>query len=174
MTTMTLGHNARLFAPLPATGFTSLRSEDADALRKKLDGLRADVQRSATGQLWISEPHAALLDAYDDPAFLADSEYTKPTADALNEALRLIDLLPTWAEPPIPVVEPSGAIALTWDRGPHQFLAFAVDGTRRLEHSAILGEGAHNELHGSDAFTGDHLPVTAFTLLWRLLSLHAR
>jgi hypothetical protein len=173
MTTMTLGHNARLFAPLPATGFTSLFSEDADALREKLDLLRTDQQRSATGQRWISEPGAALLDAYNDPALAADSEYTKPTADALSEALRLIGLLPTWAEPPCPVIEPSGAIALTWDRGPHQFLAFAVDGTRRLEHSAVLGEGALNEAHGADAFTGDHLPATAFTLLWRLLSLHA-
>ena len=173
MTTMTMWHNARLFAPLPAMEFNSLFSEDADSLCEKIELLRADVQRSATGQRWISEPRSALLDAYNNPALALDSEYTKPTADALSEALRLIGLLPTWAEPPRPIIEPSGAIALTWDRGPHKFLVFAVDGTRRLEHSAVLGEGPLNEAHGSDTFPGDHLPSTAFTLLWRLLFLHA-
>ena len=62
-----------------------------------------------------------------------------PSQAAIEEATALLRGLPAWVPPPFAVVEPSRAIGLEWDLGPDRFFVLAVDGTGRLEYSAILG-----------------------------------
>jgi len=65
-------------------------------------------------------------------------------------------------------MEHNGAIALEWNVGEGRFFVVAVDGTGRVEYSAILGiDGEH---YGRTNFTGA-IPAKAEALLARLMTL---
>jgi hypothetical protein len=160
----------------PHWGYSSFASSGgvgdiANRIGTDIRDFASDAQRSATGQVRLVQPWAALVDEYSDARDLAgDGEFAVPSAAAMQEAKGLLEALPAWAPSPTPIVEPSGTIALEWDLGANRFLVFAVNGTGRLQHSAILGLG--NEYYGSTNFTGA-LPLRAQTLLADLLLVQA-
>jgi len=126
----------------------------AEQLASQLARLFLDTVRTASGQAVILPVQAALTAGYQEARRLAtgDSEQGIPTSAAMREAEELLIALPQWCIAPIPIVEPSGAIAFEWDLGPGRWLVLALKGTGTIEHSAMLGLG--NELHGTRNFAG--------------------
>ena len=115
--------------------------------------LALEKMRTARGQAAVLPSHAALVDGYLEAQSLVPSgEQVLPTSAALNEAVQLLEALPSWCAPPSPIIEPSGAISFEWDLGPGRWLVLAVKGTGAIEHSAMLGLG--NEQYGTRNFTG--------------------
>jgi hypothetical protein len=126
-----------------------------------------DAARSAMGSIRWSDPLVQLFQSYDETRTLAgNGEYRLPSPAAVREAIELIESLPSWAPPPTPVMEPSGAIALEWELGHGRFFVLAVDGTGRIEYSAILGLGDEN--FGVVNFAG-RIPPRAQALLVELI-----
>jgi len=95
-----------------------------------------------------------------------DKERVMPRQSALREAVELLAQLPAWAPPPHPVIEPTGAIGLEWDLGADRFFVLAVDGTGRIEYSAILGPG---EDHYGTTLLSNSVPKRALDLLSELI-----
>lgn len=126
-----------------------------------------DAARSAVGATRWNDPLAKLFHSYEESRLLASrGEYRAPSLWAVREAVDLIESLPTWAPTPTPLMEPSGAIALEWEFGRGRFFVLAVDGTGRIEYSAILGLG--DEHFGVANFSGG-IPRHAQTLLAELI-----
>jgi hypothetical protein len=69
---------------------------------------------------------------------LQDELSVVPSATAVDEAVTLLEMLPSGVWPPEPVIEDSGTIAWVWDRWPGKFLALAVNGTGRVQRSAVV------------------------------------
>ena len=67
-----------------------------------------------------------------------DLEQRLPTAATYREALTVLDMLPPNIAPPEPAIEPSGAIAWSWEWDDGRFLVLAVNGTGKLQLSAIV------------------------------------
>ena len=96
---------------------------------------------SATERDRFETPTELLLDALIVAArfaFQAPGEQLVPSADTQREAIELLRMLPLDADMPEPVIEPSGAISWTWDRGGDEILILAVDGTGRVQRSAVV------------------------------------
>lgn len=126
-----------------------------------------DTARSALGESRWNDPLARLVESYEESRTLASrGEYEVPSLAAVNEAIALIASLPSWMPIPTPLMESNGAIGLEWDFGPGRFFVLAVDGTARVEYSAILGFG--DEHHGIANFSGT-MPRHAQILLFELL-----
>jgi hypothetical protein len=129
-------------------------SDAAEHLSSQLKRVFLDTVRTASGQAVILPAQAALSTGYQEASRLAagGDEQTVPTSAAMREADELLTALPQWCVAPVPMVEPSGAIAFEWDLGPGRWLVLALKGTGTIEHSAMLGLG--NELHGTRNFAG--------------------
>jgi hypothetical protein len=142
-------------------------SEVARRLRTKFVAIIEDAARSATGEQRISSPIAQLLAGAKESRELSQhGEISAPTEGAIREAISLIESLPAWAPAPTPILEHDGAIGLEWEVGPGRFFLVAVDGTGRVEYSAILG--VEGEYYGTTNFTGA-MPGDAEALLARSL-----
>lgn len=138
---------------LGASSVSSGVSDAAGHLASQLKRILLDSVRTASGQAVILPAHAALRDGYKEAEELAKhGDQALPTTAALREAHELLSTLPQWCAAPVPVVEPSGAIAFEWDMGPNRWLVLALKGTGTIEHSAMLGFG--NELWGATNFAG--------------------
>lgn len=70
--------------------------------------------------------------------------------------------LPDWVPMPTPLMESTGVIAFEWDFGPGRFFVLALNGTGKLEYSAIFG--INDERFGVMSFAGV-FPVGARLLL---------
>lgn len=151
MTTMTLtsGFHYGSRPPISTTGVSKSATLLANLVRRNV----VDRWRSASGQGAFFAAISALGDSYEEAKIDAHSgEQLFPSPGAWREAQELLEALPHWCTPPSPVVEPSGAIGLEWDLGPHRWLILALKGTGTIEHSAVLGLG--NELYGTTNFAG--------------------
>lgn len=143
-------------------------SNEAAWLRKKIDEIFSAAAPPASELIKREEIIAQLLEEYREALALGDADgYSPPSQSALSEATNLVGSLPTWMLTPTPHIEPSGAIAFEWDVGPGRFFVLAVDGTGRIECSAILSAG--DESHGVFNFSGT-VPIRAQKLLAELLS----
>jgi hypothetical protein len=128
-------------------------SEAARSVDEQVKQLLEEALRSASWRRKLADPLTELEEGYRESHALGqDEERTPPSVAALREAATLIQSLPSWVPAPTSVMEPSGAIGLEWYLGPNKFLVFAVDGTGRVEYSAILGLG--EEHHGVTNFRG--------------------
>jgi hypothetical protein len=129
-------------------------SEVAQQLRGQLTRIVTEGMRTASGQSLFVHPRMALQESYREAAEQAQyGEQSLPSAAALHEAHEFLEALPPWAPTPVPLIEPSGAIAFEWDLGPERWLVFALKGTGTIEHSAKIGLG--NEEWGTRNFSGD-------------------
>lgn len=143
--------DARYVVSPTAGDFSGGVSEFAGRITTEIERTYSDFIRSVTGQHRLADPLRELAVSFDESRELGDSdERVAPSTAAYNEAIELLQSLPSWAPPPMPVMEPSGAIGLEWDFGPGKFFVLAVDGTRRVEYSAILGPG--DDHHGTTYF----------------------
>jgi len=107
-----------------------------------------------------------LLRAALDEARLLAAErgWILPNERTIAEAQRLLELVQAqWGAPAVQA-EPGGAISLEWEAGARGWLKLSVDGSARLEHSAVI-EG--DEYAQFEDF-GDALPDWARHLLGRL------
>ncbi|WKB51862.1 hypothetical protein [Eleftheria terrae] len=104
--------------------------------------------------------------ALDEVRLLAASRpWSLPSATAIEEAQRLLDLVTVeWPAPEV-LAEPDGSISLEWEAGDHGWLALAVDGSGTVTHSAVI-EG--DEYGQTETFEADRLPDWAGELLRRL------
>lgn len=128
-------------------------SDAAEHLAAQLKRVLLDTVRTASGQAVILPAQSALRAGYQEAARLvASGEQTIPTSAAMREADEFLTALPPWCLSPVPIVEPSGAIAFEWDLGPSRWLVLALKGTGTIEHSAMLGLG--NEQSGTRNFSG--------------------
>ena len=138
---------------LGAVSVSSGVSDAAGHLATQLKRVLLDSVRTASGQAMILPAHAALREGYKEAEeLIRHGDQALPTAAALREAHELLLALPQWCVAPVPIVEPSGAIAFEWDMGPNRWLVLALKGTGTIEHSAVLGFG--NELWGTTNFAG--------------------
>ena len=107
-----------------------------------------------------------LLSAIEEGSKLARARgWAAPSAQAIAEAQRLLDLLEPNRRQPVVQVRPDGGISLEWESGSRGWLQLAVAGAGTLAHSAVI-EGDEYEL--AEPF-GDVLPPWAEELLHRLL-----
>lgn len=128
-------------------------SEAAEHLASELKQMVLDKVRTASGQATILPAHAALSSGYAEAEKLVNhGDQALPTPAAMCEANELLAALPQWCDAPSPIIEPSGAIAFEWDRGPNRWLVLALKGTGTIEHSAMLGLG--NEQSGTRNYAG--------------------
>ena len=151
--------SATLISPGKAIGFRAPSmsagvSETAHHLAVEFKKVFLDVMRTASGQAVIVPAGRALSEGYSEAVRVADGvdDQAVPTPAAMHEAHELLRALPQWCVAPSPFVEPSGAIAFEWDLGPNRWLVLALNGTGRIEHSAMLGMG--NEQSGTRNFSG--------------------
>jgi hypothetical protein len=158
--------DTRYIAPPTRRDLSAGVSEFAVRINDELKRTYQDLLRTAIGHQRLSDPLAELAAGYEESHTLGDSdERVMPSASAYNEAVELLGSLPSWV-PPIPVMEPSGAIGFEWDFGRNRFFVLAVDGTGRIEYSAILGTG--DDHHGTTNFAGA-APRRALDLLVELM-----
>lgn len=142
-------------------------SEMAGQLLQRVTQFFNDAARSALGATRWNDPLEKLFHSYEESCVLASrGEYRAPSPWAVLEAMDLIESLPTWAPTPTPLMEPSGAISLEWEFDRGRFFVLAVDGTGRIEYSAIVGLG--DERFGVGNFSGA-IPRHAQTLLAELI-----
>jgi hypothetical protein len=102
----------------------------------------------ATGRASVTPLLAALTPSVYEAQFanawsalgevLQDEPSVVPSATAIDEAVALLEMLPSNVWPPEPVIEDSGTIAWVWDRWPGKFLALAVNGTGKVQRSAVV------------------------------------
>lgn len=142
-------------------------SAAADVISRALAQRVAQVAQSAIGHIRLGAPITQLWQARDESLALAQyDQVVAPNETAMSEALTLIRSLPAWAPLPRPLVESDGAIALDWELDHPKFFVVALDGTGRLEYSAVIDIG--DEHYGSTVFHGD-LPDVPAMLLARAL-----
>lgn len=129
-------------------------SDAAEHLASQFKRVFLDSVRTARGQSVILPAQAALSTGYQEAGRVAScgDDQILPSSAAMREADELLTALPQWCVAPVPIIEPSGAIAFEWDLGPGRWLVFALKGTGMIEHSAMLGLG--NELYGTRNFAG--------------------
>lgn len=152
MTSATLTSPGQRYG-LGASSISAGVSGAAEHLSSELKRVFLDTVRTARGQAAILPAHIALSAGYAEAQKLADDEnQALPTPAAMREAHELLAALPQWCIAPVPIVEPSGAVAFEWDLGPHRWLVLALKGTGTIEHSAMLGLG--NEQSGTRNFAG--------------------
>jgi hypothetical protein len=113
----------------------------------------------------FATPAELLVDALMDAAkfaFQAPGEQLVPSADTKREAIELLRMLPPDIDIPEPVIEPSGAISWSWDRGSAGFLILAVDGKGRVQRSALIdGEESWDTTPLSDSLPAEELALLA-------------
>ena len=109
---------------------------------------------------------AALADA---ETFIAERGWHAPTAPALREAQRLIELTAAaWPAPEV-TVEPDGAIALAWESSERGWLKLSVRGQGELAHEAVIDGDDFEQVEPWSADpAGAALPGWADALLRRL------
>jgi hypothetical protein len=88
------------------------------------------------------------------------------TADAYEEAKKIIKLLPSSIRMPEIVAEPSGEIGLEWRRGRGQIFVMSVSGRHKINYAGLF---SGNTIHGSEYFD-ETLPALIIEHLRRLYS----
>jgi hypothetical protein len=88
------------------------------------------------------------------------------SADAYEEAKKIIILLPSTIRMPEIVAEPSGEIALEWRRGRGQIFVMSVSGRHKINYAGLF---SGNKIHGSEYFD-ETLPSLLIGHLRRLYS----
>lgn len=152
MTSATLTFSGQKLGSSPASISAGV-SDTAAHLASQMKRVFMDSVRTASGQTVVLPTHTALREGYKEAAEqAAHGNQALPAPAAMREAHEFLAALPQWCAVPVPIIEPSGAIAFEWDLGPFRWLVFALKGTGTIEHSAMLGIG--NEQWGTRNFAG--------------------
>lgn len=133
-------------ACLPESGWASLTAATDAAsgyirsLLKQIDQPMRVRTQSSMDLARFERPRSLLIEAFSQASKEAQTneEQATPSLAALREAIALLGQLPESVEPPEPVIEPSGAVAWTWDFEDGRFLVLAVRGQGRVERSAVV------------------------------------
>ncbi|MDP2168140.1 MAG: hypothetical protein Q8J64_07405 [Thermodesulfovibrionales bacterium] len=88
------------------------------------------------------------------------------TMNAYEEAMKIIDLMPSSIPAPALVAEPTGEIGFEWRRGKGQVFVISVGGKHRITYAGIF---SGNKVHGSE-YLEDNLPFAIRQHLRRLYS----
>lgn len=135
-------------------------STDSDKIGKMFRDLAEHRLGSATGQARIADPQSELLQLFQDcsqPNW--DGEGAVPiSAATLQEAQRLLEVIPQTIGVPDLIPEAMGSVAFEWYIAPGRVYVLSLSGRKRLEYAGLLGEG--NETHGY-WFYGGELPRLA-------------
>lgn len=159
MTTLVLGSRLGPSINLPSAG---------TILGHVASLVRLQVRTGSTlRERLVHDSIGTLVAGYREAAAVDDAEASPPNAAALDQAIKLIESLPTMLPRPHPLFEASGAIALQWDVGNDRFFVVAFDGSGHIDYSAILGLG--DEHYGRAPFKGQ-LPDHAAALLGKLIA----
>lgn len=86
--------------------------------------------------------------------------------DAYEEAVKIINLLPSSISMPEITAEPTGEIGFEWHKSKGQVFVISVRGRHRLNYAGIF---SGNKVHGSEYFE-DTLPLAIIQRLRRLYS----
>jgi hypothetical protein len=132
-------------------------SVDAQRICSIFGNLASHWIGSATGQARVAEPMAALFQLYQR-CHVEDWNGEDADAisfEALEEASKLLGLLPSSIPTPEFLPEPTGAIAFEWYQGRNRVYLLSISGKKTIEFARLLGYG--NEIHGKTNFE-DSLP----------------
>lgn len=125
---------------------------------------------SATARDRFETPAEMLVDALFEAAVFASQspgEQCIPSADTQQEAIKLLRMLPSDIDMPGPVIEPSGAISWSWERGGDEVLILAVDGKGRVQRSAIVdGEESWDTTPLAENLQAEDLALLARFRVW--------
>jgi hypothetical protein len=86
------------------------------------------------------------------------------TADALQNAYRLLEGLPPDIPAPSIGAEPDGELTLEWHRSPRRTLSVSISPAGELHFAGLFGPNRH---YGSEAFFGD-VPASLLDLIRRV------
>ena len=77
---------------------------------------------------------------------------------AVDEARRVLGVLPPEVPPPQPCVEPDGSLGLEWHARAGWTYVLTVSGRGHIEYAGLFGE---NETHGRERFRGSLPPLVS-------------
>ena len=150
------------------TGITSVsgrgRSETARTIDSKLSEVAGQQAKTACVQLGKYRTLRLLRDVETNCSVPNWGGFQEDavSAETLNEAEKLLDVLPTSFGSPDVTPEPSGAVSFDWRFSPKRVFLLTVQGRSTIEYVGLKGHGT--ELHGRCVFAGD-LPAFLFRLM---------
>lgn len=111
----------------------------------------------------LDEIHMALFETYRACSMADWDGYGAypVTTDAYEEAMKIIQLLPSEIKMPEIIPEPNGEIGFEWREGKGHVLVISVSGKHRITYASIFGD---DKIHGSVYF-GEALPYGIIELL---------
>jgi len=112
------------------------------------------------------EAFSALAEVYTEASSADWDGYgaNAVSADAYEEAKKIINLLPSSIPSPEFLPEPTGEIGFEWRKGKGQVFVVSVKGKNKLNYAGIFGG---NKVHGSEYFD-ETLPTAIMEYLKRL------
>ena len=147
---------------------TSAVSEDAKEIDEKLAMIRCELASTRSvgwRDLQIKKQlRSTLQEANCDGWDGMGAKRFSP--EALVQAVRLINVLPTWVPAPECTVDPDGEIGLDWFSEKNEVLSVSVGTDGRVSYAGRFGLG---RVHGSE-YLVDELPEPILANLRRLLS----
>ncbi|MFQ5779359.1 MAG: hypothetical protein ACE5HN_01075 [Nitrospiria bacterium] len=146
-------------------------SDESNRLQGSIKNIRRHHWETASGQQRY-QVHSSLLDVLVDCREGGWDGYgAKPLSDkAYFEAVKLLDLLPSYLALPEVVPEPTGDIALEWYKENKFTFVLSVSGNNTITYAGIFGAG--NEIHGTENFT-ESIPRVIIENIQRLFLLEA-
>lgn len=147
-------------------GVDEKSSKIAKDIEKAIAQLRESV--TITYGRFLVEMRSALKEIYRECSKAGWDGYGAHaiTEGAYEEAIKIIDLLPSSFPAPEIVAEPTGDIGFEWHKGTEQIFALSVTGKNRIIYAGIF---AGNKEHGSIYFE-ETLPLVIKQHLKRLYS----
>lgn len=146
-------------------------SDESNRLQGSIKNFRRHHGETASGQQ-LSQVRSSLLDVFLDcrePNW--DGYGAKPISEkAYFEAVKLLELLPSYLLLPDVVPEPTGDIALEWYKENQFVFVLSVSGNNIITYAGIFGTG--NEIHGTENFT-ESIPRIIIENIQRLFPLEA-
>lgn len=114
----------------------------------------------------LEEARESLFEVYEESSEADWDGYgaSPVTKDAVDEAWRLIQLLPAFVPVPEILAEPTGEIGLEWYKGSDLAFVVSCSGKNILTYAGIFGS---NKIHGTEYFGGS-LPSIIIQNLRRL------
>lgn len=155
MTSIAIKNRTTLFERSENTGSSSVSMK----LQDMFDDAIASLKKKSYTWSHVDEALKSLLETYSECATDGWDGYD---ADAINEstyseAVKFLNLLPSWISLPEIVAEPTGEVGFEWSNNKGNIFAASVNGAGSLAFAGLMGKG--NRLHGTVNFYDSIPPV---------------
>lgn len=141
-------------------------SDDSKNLAKNIKKQIQDIYESLTIGRPLEETVESLMEIYKECSQANWDGYSaNPLSEnSVLEALKFIDLIPSYFPMPQVIAEPSGEIGLEWFEDKRLIFVISFSGKNMISYAGIFGS---NKTHGTEYF-GDTVPPVIIDNLRRL------